>query len=244
MVLRVDPAAGTMLVSHHDIPGFMPAMTMPFRVRDLAALGQLKPGTRIAFQLRVGRETSEAREIEVLRQDLGVPVQPPATALAPGSEVPDFALLDQLGQVTRLSDYRGKVVVIDFIYTRCPLPEVCPRLSANFARLQRGFSPADAMLLSITIDPRYDTPPVLARYATIWKAKPEGWKFLTGTIEQIREVAARFGMIYWPEEGSLTHTSQTAVIGRDGRLAALVEGARYPFPQLRDLVAMEVRGRP
>jgi protein SCO1/2 len=100
------------------------------------------------------------------------------------------------------------------------------------------------MLLSITIDPRYDTPSVLAAYAKIWKANPEGWKFLTGTMEQVRQIAERFGMIYWPEDGSLTHTSQTAVVRRDGTLAAVVEGASYPFPQLSDLVAMEVEERP
>jgi protein SCO1/2 len=243
MVLRIDPQARSILVSHHDVPGFMPAMTMPFSVAPAEDLGALRAGSRIEFRLRVRGGESRAEKIRVLTQDFDFPVPQPAP-LPVGALAPDFRLTDQSGNPVRLSDFRGKTVVIDFIYTRCPLPEVCPRLSANFARLQRRFRPAQVALLSITLDPQYDTPEVLTAYAKIWKANPEGWRFLTGTVEEIRAVAERFGMIYWPEDGSLTHTSQTAVIGRDGRLAALVEGSRYPVSQLIDLVSMETEGKP
>ncbi len=121
-----------------------------------------------------------------------------------------------------------------FIYTRCPLPDVCPRLSANFAYLNKRVH--DVALLSITIDPQFDTPAVLAEYARRYGSDGERWRFLTGSIEQIREVAGRFGLIYWPEDGSITHTVATGIIGRDGRLAALVEGSSYRPEQLRDLV--------
>jgi protein SCO1/2 len=134
--------------------------------------------------------------------------------------------------------------VLNFLYTRCPLPEVCPRLAAGFARLQRRFRPSEMMLLSITLDPKHDTPAVLAGYGRIWKANPEGWRFLTGADGKIRDIAEHFGMIYWPEDGALTHTSRTAVIRRDGTLAASIEGAQFPLPQLIDLVAMEMEGKP
>jgi protein SCO1/2 len=238
MVLRVDPAAQTMLVSHHDIPGYMPAMTMPFQVARAADLDGLRPGARIEFRLAGGR----ARDVRLLAQRSDVPVPAAANKLAPGAPVPDFELIDQQGRPVRLSAFRGKTVVVNFIYTRCPLPEVCPRLSANFARLQRRFRPDDVVLLSITLDPQYDTPATLAAYGKIWKANPEGWRFLTGTTEQIRKIAGGFGIVYWPEDGSLTHNSQTAVIRSDGSLAALVEGSNYPVPQLIDLVAVEVEG--
>lgn len=243
MVLRVDPQARSILVSHHDIPGYMPAMTMPFSAAPGEDIGTLRAGSRIEFRLRVRDGESRAENIRIIRQEFDFPVAKPVP-LPPGVLVPDFRLTDQSGRTVRLSDFRGKAVVIDFIYTRCPLPEVCPRLSANFARLQRRFQPESVVLLSITLDPQYDTPAVLTAYAKIWKADPEGWRFLTGTVEEIREVAERFGMIYWPEDGSLTHTSQTIVIRRDGRLAAVVEGSRYPVSQLIDLVATEAEGKP
>jgi protein SCO1/2 len=244
MVLRTNPAAGTMLVSHHDIKGYMPAMTMPFFVRDPAELRDLSPGSRIAFELRVGRGGSRAESIQVAARGLDVPVAAPAIALRPGDAVPDFELVDQTGHSARLSDFRGKIVVLNFLYTRCPLPEVCPRLAAGFARLQRRFRPSEMMLLSITLDPKHDTPAVLAGYGRIWKANPEGWRFLTGADGKIRDIAEHFGMIYWPEDGALTHTSRTAVIRRDGTLAASIEGAQFPLPQLIDLVAMEMEGKP
>src|SRR5207247_989594 len=115
-----------------------------------------------------------------------LPPNPDQVAI--GASMPDFVLTDQLHRRVRLSDFRGKVVAVDFIYTRCPLPDVCPRLSANFARLQRRFGEkigAELALLSITIDPQYDTPDVLLRYAKIWNAGPEGWRFLTGPDREI-----------------------------------------------------------
>jgi len=232
IVLKADPAARTLTVSHRDIPGYMPAMTMPFRVRRAAELTGLRPGMRVRFELAGG----ETRRVRVVQQDTGgITLPEPVAKVAVGEPMPDFALIDQQRRTVRLSDFRGRVVAVDFIYTRCPLPEVCPRLSANFARLQRRFG-ARVLLLSITIDPQHDTPPVLAGYAKIWKADPDGWRFLTGSLEEIERVAARFGLVYWPEEGSIVHTSQTGVISRDGRLAAVVEGSTYQAGQLLDLI--------
>ena len=106
----------------------------------------------------------------------------PKEKLRPGDAIADFELRDQHGQMVRLSDFRGKVVAIDFIYTRCPLPDVCPRLSASFATLQKRFAGRDLVLLSITVDPEYDTPAVLAEYARRWGADSRGWRFLTGDV--------------------------------------------------------------
>ena len=244
MVLRVDPAKQTFVVSHRDIQGYMPAMVMPFTVKRPAELSGLEPGARVAFQLAVTRHSAIARHIERRGESVkAAPLPSPPEKLTLGSSVPDFSLTDQGCQPVRLSDFRGKVVALDFIYTRCPLPDVCPRLSANFARLQRRFAAqlgTGVVLLSITIDPQYDTPGVLAKYAKLWKADPAGWHFLTGSLEEIGRVAARFGMLYWPEEGSMTHTSQTGIIARNGTLAAVVDGPAYAVSQLGDLIASQL----
>jgi protein SCO1 len=118
----------------------------------------------------------------------------------------------------------------------------CPLLSAGFARLQKRFAPSDLALLSITLDPQYDSPKVLAAYAKIWKADRARWHFLTGELGEVQRVAGRFGIISWPEEGLLTHTAETAVIGRDGKLIALIEGSSYSADQLGDLISLELEG--
>lgn len=249
LVLRVSPADRTMLVSHRDIPGYMRAMVMPFRVQKSSELDGLAPGARVRFQLVVGKRAAVARRIRKQSgsADLDVRIPEPAERIGIGSVMPDFTLTDQNGCAVRLADFRGKVVAVNFIYTRCPLPEVCPRLSATFAQLQRRFAKSmgsGLALLSISIDPQYDTPDVLAAYARKWGADAARWRFLTGALGDVRQVAARFGLVFWPEEGLLTHTSQTGVIARDGTLVAIVEGSSYSATQLGDLIQLQLEGHP
>jgi protein SCO1/2 len=234
MVLSVDRTRSTMTVSHRPIDGFMPAMTMPFQVKDARELNSLSPGTRVQFILAVSGKSSNARSVRAIVpriEDLKLPqVKKPHI----GEPAPDFALVNQQNRPVRLSSLRGRIVVIDFIYTRCPLPDVCPRLSANFAYLARRVP--EVALLSITLDPEWDRPEVLAEYARRWQADPAKWHFLTGPAEDVRKVATWFGLLYWPEDGAITHTVSTAVLDRQGRLTALIEGSSFRPGQLVDLV--------
>ncbi len=242
IVVAVDAAARTMLVSHRAIAHYMPAMLMPFRAENAADLAALHPGARIAFELAVTKGGSVARNIRPSgAPDAAIPA--PAEKLAIGSMLPDFELIDQQGLTLRTADLRGKVVAIDFIYTRCPLPDVCPRLSATFAMLQRHFrdqAGQSLVLLSVTVDPEFDTPEVLAGYARRWAAGP-GWRFLTGDVAPL---AASLGEVYWTEEGSIGHNSTTSIIGRDGRLAAQVEGSNYRPDQLVHLISRQLENQP
>ena len=238
IVVAVDPAARTMLVSHRPIARYMPAMMMPFRVADTAILRSLHPGARIRFDLSVSKSESLARNVR-LTGDPDAALPPPAEKLPLGAPLPDFHLTDQDGRSVSLSDLRGQVVVIDFIYTRCPLPDVCPRLSANFAMLQRRFG-ARIMLLSVTVDPDYDTPAVLREYARRWSAGPS-WRFLTGDVAPL---AAALGELYWFDEGSLGHNSTTTIVDRQGRLAAAIEGSNYRPDQLIDLISRQLENHP
>ncbi len=239
IVVAVDPVARTMLVAHRPIGKYMGAMMMPFRVENAAELTGLYPGVRIQFDLVVGKDRSLARNV---RKSGGADAEiaPPKEKLKIGEPVADFRLSDQQGREVRLDEFRGKVLAVNFIYTRCPLPDVCPRLSANFAVLQRRFQQAlgkDLMLLSVTVDPDYDTPAILADYAKRWGADSRGWRFLTGDVASL---AAQLGEVYWTDEGSIGHNSMTSVIGRNGRLAAVVEGAGYRVDQLEHLIAREL----
>jgi protein SCO1/2 len=241
IVLQNDPAARTVLVSHRPIDGYMPAMTMAFHVAPKENVSALAPGTRLDFDLRVSKHTTIAQnlkprvaKLEANGQEIRVEI--PANKVALGGTIPDFTLTDQSGRAVHLSDFHGRVIAVDFIYTRCPLPDVCPRLSANFAYVSKRLRGRDLELLSITIDPQYDTPAVLSEYAHRYQGDGESWRFLTGSGDQIRDVAGLFGLVYWSEEGSITHTSATAIIGRDGKLKAMIEGSSYRPDQLRDLI--------
>jgi protein SCO1 len=238
IVIEVDRNQGVMIVSHKPIEGYMPAMTMPFRADPPSVLNALKPGSRIAFEL----SGNKARKIRILDQaplaDFKLPVPP--NLLAIGAEVPDIAgLVDHNNQPIRLSDFRGKAVAVQFIYTRCPLPEVCPRQVSQFAYLHRKLP--EAVLLTFTLDPTHDTPQVLNDYAKRWKAAGN-WHFVTSSKEElIQEAGGLFGVIFWPDDGVITHTSATAIIGKDGRLKAVVQGSSHRAEQIRDLITNQLR---
>jgi protein SCO1/2 len=236
IVLSVDRQTQIVTISHRAIPGYMEAMAMPFHAEESQDLSRLTPGSRIAFQLKVTRRAATVRNIHVEQIAASdIPLPKPEGKISIGEALPDFTLTDQDGQLVTLSSFRGKPVAVDFIYTRCPLPNVCPMLSANFARLQKRFG-GKITLLSITLDPQYDTPQVLTDYAQRWRADSHTWHFLTGSLDEIRKVAGHFGVIFWPEEGTITHTSSTAIVDSTGRLAATVEGSSYTSQQLIDLV--------
>jgi protein SCO1/2 len=253
MVLTVDRAASRFTASIQAIPGFMAAMAMPFDVRQSKDLDDLAPGAVVEFVFVVGRNWSHAERIRVVRyqsveQDpLAVSrlrlltqaaggVVPPA--LATGASVPDFRLIDQRRQPVSLSDFRGKVVAVNFVYTSCALPNFCLRIANNFGVLQKRFKARlgrDLVLLTVTFDPVHDTPEVLAQYGRRWNADPAVWHFLTGPVPEVHRVCRLFGVHYYPDEGLMNHSLHSAVIDRRGRLVANIEGNQFTADQLGDL---------
>jgi len=245
LVLRIDQPGAIVTISHDVFPGFMDAMAMPFDLRGAARRTRLTPGDRVRVRLSVRGSRSWIDRLEIVSPapvDAGVQQTPATPALVPiGSPVPDFELIDHTGAPVALSALRGKVVAVTFIYTRCPLPDYCPRMVANFRALRDRFADRigrDLVLLTISFDPRYDTPEVLRTFAAGSGAGAPGWHFLTGDASRIERVCAAFGIQYWAEEGLITHSLQTAVIDREGRLAATVEGKDFTSRQLGDLVGM------
>jgi protein SCO1/2 len=254
MVLRVDRAERTFVVSHERIEGLMDSMVMPFEVRAAADLDTVVPGAVVTFTLVVAEKGAYATKIQVRRYESVE--QDPRTArrlamvrraagatvppLKVGEKVPDFTLTDQVRRPFTFSSLAGKVVAVNFVYTRCALPQFCLRVANNFGVLQKRFARelarGDLSLVTITFDPERDTPEVLAAYASQWKADPATWHFLTGSVADVRRVCSMFGMEYFPDEGLMTHSLRTAVIDRQGALVASIEGNLYTPEQLGDLV--------
>jgi protein SCO1/2 len=243
LVLRVDKPGSIVTISHDAFPGFMDAMAMPFDLKGSARAARLTPGDRVKFRLSLKGGHSWVDRVDVVSAapvDAGLQNTQAVPALVPvGAAMPEFDLTDQAGKSVALSALAGKVVAVTFIYSRCPLPDYCPRMVENFKALRDRFAARmdrDLVLLTISFDPRYDTPEVLAKYAASQRAGGPGWHFLTGDPGRIERVCNAFGIQYWAEEGLITHSLQTAVIDRGGRLAATVEGKDFTPAQLGDLV--------
>jgi len=258
MVISVDPAGKWFGVSHERIADFMDAMTMPFEVRRREDLQGVVPGAIVEFTLVVGEKTAYAtrivvRHYQTVEQDprtasrLSVMKRMAGLSTPPvplGARVPDFALIDQARRRVTHSSLVGKVVVVNFVYTRCALPQFCLRMANAFGALQKRFAQdlgRDLVLLTITFDPERDTPEALASYASRWQADGIGWRFLTGSPEDIRRVCALFGQEAFPDEGLMNHSLHTAVIGRTGLLVAKIEGNQFTPEQLGDLVFATLR---
>lgn len=244
LVLKVDPAGSEVTVSHDAIPGYMEAMVMPLSVRDPRDLAGLEAGDVISFRLRPdarGTTIDRLAHLSAAGADAGLTMTPAVSALVKiGEIVPDFTLTDQYGLPVSLLDLRGRVVVLTFIYSRCPLPDYCPRMVTNLVQVHRRYQDRmdrDLTLLTVTFDPKYDSPEVLKTFAARYGANVPGWHFLTGSPEATAAVCASFGIEYWLDEGLITHSLQTAIIDREGRLRARVEGRGFSGRQVSDLVA-------
>lgn len=254
LVMSVDHSHRTMLVSCQEIRGYMDAMVMSFTVPDRKSLDLLKPGALIDFTLVVTKDSSHAEEVRVRRYESAEREPSKANRLRTfeealrgvkrldvGQPVPDFTLRDQLNRPVRFAQFAGKVVALNFIYTRCALPEYCYRSSNNFGQLQKQFQKQlgkDLVLLSITFDPVHDGPDALRAYAKTWKADPENWRFLTGAASDVQRVCDLFGVTFAPDEGLFIHSVRTAIVGKDGKLAANLEGNEFTAKQVADLLEM------
>ena len=263
MVMTVAPDRTSFVVSHDAIPGVMAAMTMPFEVHDPKEVLSVAPGMAVTFTLVLGDDGARAERIKVQRYESSE--QDPLTArrlallrdtvagkaalrptLLPGQAVPDVRLVDQARRPVVLSQFRGRVVALNFIYTSCALPQFCFRIANQFGVLQRRFKDRlgkDLVLLTVTFDPARDQPEVLAEYAKQWNADAETWRFLSGAAADIRRFTGFFGVEFFQDEGLMNHSIRTAVIDRKGRLVANIEGNQHTAAQLGDLVQSALRAR-
>jgi protein SCO1/2 len=248
-VVSIDRAKEEVTVEHGDVQGYMPAMTMPFPLRDAEALKVLEAGDQLQASLVVTDDGYWLDEPVITKSLPGVPAAPPAGATEPqpGAEVPDVKLVNQDGRALSMKQFKGHVLVVTFIYTRCPLPDYCPLMSTNFARLNSAILGDEALrkrahLLSVTLDPEHDRPPVLKAYgATSAGGKFDNWDFATGEPAEVRRLAEFFGLTYKAEGDQVIHSLRTAVVTPDGKLLKLYRGNEWkPDEVLSDLKNLPV----
>ena len=250
-VLAVKAETKEILVKHEDIPGFMPAMTMPYAVKDAALLRDRAPGDLVTATLTVESTFAHLSAITKtgtapLPADAGtvIPAAAGIELLKPGDPVPHTMLVDQDDKPITLDDFHGSAIAITFIYTRCPLPQYCPLMDRRFAEVQAlaGAEPSLAgrvKLLSVSFDPKFDRASVLRSHAKALDADPSVWRFATADEAIVDRFAARFGVnVIREPNGTITHNLRTAVISRSGTIIALLDNNAWSAADLvRELKA-------
>ena len=228
-VVMVEPDKHLVTVAHEEVKGLMPAMTMPFTVPNQADLDALVPDAQLTATLVVDGSQSWLEDMIIVQQSGSPTTNAPGVLVEakPGDEVPDYTLRNQDGKEIRLHQYRGKALLLTFIYTRCPLPEYCTLMSNNFAQVDRQLQQTPELydrthLLSVSIDPAYDTPQVLRSYGAAHTERYEQetfshWEFASG--DKVKEMAQFFGLQYFPENDQIIHGLRTVIIAPDGKVA-------------------------
>jgi protein SCO1 len=226
-------------VAHEDIKDYMDSMTMPFHVNDDWVFEIAAPGNQITATLIVDGTSSWLEDV-VLTEDSSASSAVPAEGAGPsaGDEVPDYRLVNQDGNPIRLHDYKGKALLLTFIYTRCQDPNQCTLMSSNFAAIDQQLQKEPALLdkthlLSISFDPTYDTPKVLRSYGSSYTGKYSDetfkhWEFASGSEDEVKGIAKYFGLRYFSDTPSgqeqVIHSLRTALIGPDGKIVKVYRG--------------------
>lgn len=264
-VVALDKAKQSAIIDGDAVPGFMTAMAMDYKIKAAADFSQLAAGDSISAEVVVEGKDQDSptdywlENVKVTRQakPAGDKAAGPAAEMhipSPGDQVPDFQFTNQNGKKVSLKQYRGQVLFVTFIYTRCPFPDFCPRVGAQFAQLnQRTANDAGLSrkthLLCISFDSAHDTPGVLRDYGfslvhSRQNALFERWEFVVPRVADLAQMASYFALTYKSEGGLITHSLSTAVIGPDGKIVSWYHGSEW---QVSDLVkdaeeALQVQG--
>ena len=240
LVVATSAASGEITVQHGDIPGFMPAMTMAYKLKDPKQIQNLKPGDEITADVLVHSDSDDYLLDSVAitseaRRGL-LPAMLPPHQLMVGETVPDLPLVNQDGKTIHLKDFRGKALLVTFIYTRCPMPTACPLITSHFAKVNRDLARDkkaydESHLISVSLDPAYDKPPVLRQYGLAYLDDDPSafshWEFADTTSGDLKKLAEAFGLQYSEENNQITHTMATTLIDGDSKVAQTWAGSDW-----------------
>jgi protein SCO1/2 len=242
---KLEAGHPTVTIQHEEVPNYMPAMTMPFTVKDPKELQGLAVGDALTFQFHV---TENASWIDEIRKTTAPAtnspsVRPPVRLvrdvelLKVGDLRPDYRFTNELGQAVSLSDFNGKALALTFIFTRCPVPEFCPLMSRQFGAVQRQLltltnAPTNWHLLSISFDPHFDTPRVLKAYAQTYRQDARHWSFVTGAMIDIDAITEQFDLPVVKQGENWEHKLRTVVIDAAGRIQRIFPGNQWTADEL------------
>jgi protein SCO1 len=251
VVQSVKPRQKEVEIKHEAIPGYMPAMTMPFEVKDTNELTGLEPGQAVSFRLIVTDTDGWIEQVRKLSPAAtnGAPTPTPfrqvrdVQPLNSGDLLPEYHFTNQFGGAFSTADYKGRALAITFLFTRCPYPTFCPRMAGNFEEAQRKMlamanAPTNWHLLTISFDPEFDRPEILKAYAQGHHYDPAHWTFATGALIDITAIGEQFGLAFWRDQtGSISHNLRTVIVDATGRVQTIYQGNNWTSDELAaDLV--------
>jgi protein SCO1/2 len=236
-IVATDPGSGMMTVDAGAIPGYMDAMTMPYKLANANTITEMHPGDVITARVVVDEDASGPMSPKLDHVVIVAEARPDTKPTvnyhvpAPGDAVPDFHLLNQSGKEIHLAQFKGKVLLVTFIYTRCPVADFCPRMSENFAEIDKALATDKAVyarthLLSVSFNPKYDTPTVLRSYGGAHTGRFtdedfKHWDFAAPSVKELPEVEHYFDVgVTGDDPSTLTHSLSTILIGKDGKVMA------------------------
>jgi len=254
VVRGFSPDRSTIEIQHENIPGFMPSMTMPFVTRDPKQIADLRTGDAISFRMAVTKKDFWIENVKkIRREDVNV-AEPKRTSpvsadrdarLTEGDKMRPFSLTNENGEPISLDTFHGNSFVLTFVFTRCPVPNFCPRMSNNFEELQEAIKSstgtlATTRLLSVTLDPAYDTPKVLSDYAAFHHADSKIWNFATGDEKAIDSLTRAFSVYRQNEGGTISHGLATALINKEGKIDKIWRGNAWtPAEIIKEIQAQQ-----
>jgi protein SCO1 len=252
VVKELKPDGRTVVIDHEEIPNYMAKMVMPFKVKDTNQLAGLGTNDQVHFRFNVAEFESWIDQV-TKTGTAAAPVADPnrenfrlvreVEVLKEGDALPDYTFTDQRGQPFRTADFKGRALALTFIFTRCPVPDFCPRMSLRFAQADKQLraladGPANYHLLSLSFDVDHDTPPVLQNYANIVKAQHGAdltrWTFATGKLIDIDDITERFGLVFPrdAEKPVFNHNLRTVVIDAAGKVQKIFIGNDWKADEL------------
>jgi len=244
VIEEIKPDGKSAVIKHEEITNYMAAMTMEFETKNTNELQGLKAGDAISFRMIVTDDDGWIDQVKKLNVP---PTETPSRTtfrrvrdvdpLNVGDLLPEYHFTNELGNAVSLSEFKGKALAIDFIFTTCPFPTMCPRLSQNFSDTQKKLkemrdAPENWLLLTISFDPEKDTPSVLKNYGERFGYDPQHWSFLTGDLMEITAIAEQFGQTFWREGGSLSHNVRTVIIDTEGRVQKIIPENKWTSDEL------------
>lgn len=248
VIVELSASGKTVRIRHEEIPDYMPAMTMPFDVRNTNELAGLTAGDAVTFQMKVTETdgwieqikkiAGEGAQTNILPAGATMRIVREVEPLAVGDRLPDYRFTNQLGRPVSLAELRGSAVAITFIFTRCPFPTFCPLMTSNFKSahdllLKNPNAPTNWHMLEITIDPEFDTPERLRGHAAMLKVDSTRWSFLTGTLIDVTALSEQFGLQFTREPGGgISHNLRTVVVDASGRVQKIIPENKWTPQEL------------
>lgn len=254
-IISKQPSTQQVVINNDDIPGFMPAMTMPYQVKDPDGFNRVQPADLVRAEVVVEQPNQFYLEhLVVTGKSAPLPASESSSgrALLIGDKAPDVPLVNQDGKALRFGQFKGKAVLLTFIYTRCPFPDYCPLLSRQFAAIQKELAknPGDyekTHLISISLDPNYDKPPILRAYGLTYMDQDpkqfQHWDFVSTTPEDLNRLVSSFGLDYSEEDGQISHSMNTILLAPDGTVANMWPGNEWKPVEVADVIRHTVEAK-